>query len=164
MCFAFNIMHDWRAVTKTVHLAPRYQGHSLSVQCYEFYLHAILFLLLIHTRPPISSSLAKSTGVAFITLVKTKQKKINILDRMCRKNSDPIHVIFSPSLWLKCAFKALPYRASLGTWNWLVAGKHLYASHPRSSVWPNPRVSLFSGNFFWKHETVISPQPLKLLN
>ena len=44
MCFAFNIMHDWRAVTKTVHLAPIYQGHSLAVQCYEFYLHAILFL------------------------------------------------------------------------------------------------------------------------
>ena len=32
MCFAFNFMHDWRAVTKTVHLAPRYQGHSLSVE------------------------------------------------------------------------------------------------------------------------------------
>ena len=44
MCFAFNFMHDWRAVTKTVHFAPRYQGQSLSVQCYEFYLHAILFL------------------------------------------------------------------------------------------------------------------------
>jgi hypothetical protein len=53
MCFAFNFMYDWRAVTKTVHLAPRYQGHSLSVQCYEFYLHAILFLKLIQTRPHI---------------------------------------------------------------------------------------------------------------
>ena len=51
MCFAFNIMHDWRAMTVTVHLAPRYQGPSLSVQCYEFYLHTILFLLLIQTRP-----------------------------------------------------------------------------------------------------------------
>ena len=44
MCFAYKFMHDWRAVTKTVHLASSYQGHSLSVQCYEFYLHAILFL------------------------------------------------------------------------------------------------------------------------
>ena len=44
ICFAFSFMHDWRAVIKTVHLAPRYLGHSLSVQCYEFYLHTILFL------------------------------------------------------------------------------------------------------------------------
>ena len=43
MCFAFNFMHDWRAVPKAVHLAPSYQGHSLSVKCYELYLHAILF-------------------------------------------------------------------------------------------------------------------------
>ena len=31
MCFAFNFMHDWKAVTNTVHLAPRYQGGSLIV-------------------------------------------------------------------------------------------------------------------------------------
>ena len=43
MCFVFNFMHDWRAVTNTVHLAPRYQGHSLSFQCYDFCLHTILF-------------------------------------------------------------------------------------------------------------------------
>ena len=50
--FAFNLMHDWRAMNVTVHLAPRYQGHSLSVQCYEFCLHTILFMLVIQTRPP----------------------------------------------------------------------------------------------------------------
>ena len=44
MRFAFNFMHDWRAVIKRVNLAPIYQGHSLSVQCYEFYLYVILFL------------------------------------------------------------------------------------------------------------------------
>ena len=43
-------MLDWRAMTVTVHLATRYKGHSLSVQYYEFYLHAILFLLLIQTQ------------------------------------------------------------------------------------------------------------------
>ena len=42
MCFAFNLMHDWRAMNVTVCLAPRHQGHSLSVQWYEFYLYAIL--------------------------------------------------------------------------------------------------------------------------
>ena len=42
--FAFNLLLDWRAFTDTVHLAPRYQGHSLSVNSYEFYLHAILYL------------------------------------------------------------------------------------------------------------------------
>ena len=41
---AFNLMLDWRAVTVTVHLAPWSKGHSLSVRCYDFCLHAILFL------------------------------------------------------------------------------------------------------------------------
>ena len=41
--FEFNFMHYCRAVINTVNLAPRYKGHSLSVQCYNFYLHAILF-------------------------------------------------------------------------------------------------------------------------
>jgi hypothetical protein len=53
--FAFNLMLGWRAMTVTVHLATRYKGHSLSVQYYEFYLHAILFLLLIQTRPRIAN-------------------------------------------------------------------------------------------------------------
>ena len=42
--FCLNFMHDGRAVIKRVQLAPKYQGHWLSVQCYEFYLHAILFM------------------------------------------------------------------------------------------------------------------------
>ena len=44
MWFAFNLMLDWRAMTVTVHLAPWSTGHSFSVQCYDFCLHAILFL------------------------------------------------------------------------------------------------------------------------
>ena len=44
MWFAINLMLDWRAMTVTVHLAPWSKGHSLSVQCYDFCLHAILFL------------------------------------------------------------------------------------------------------------------------
>ena len=44
MWFAFNLMLDWRAMTVTVHLAPWSKGHSLSVQCYDFCLQAILFL------------------------------------------------------------------------------------------------------------------------
>ena len=31
----------WRAMNVTVLLAPKYQGQSLSVQCYEFFLHTI---------------------------------------------------------------------------------------------------------------------------
>ena len=61
---------------------------------------------------------------------------------MCRKNSDLIHVIFSPSLWLLCT--------SLEAYNWAVAGHHLNASHPMLSVWPNPNISTFSGIYFWK--------------
>ena len=37
-------MHGWRAMDVMVHLAPIYQGHSVSVQCYEFGLHAILLM------------------------------------------------------------------------------------------------------------------------
>ena len=44
MWFAINLMLDWRAMTITVHLAPWSKGHSLSVQCHDFCLHAILFL------------------------------------------------------------------------------------------------------------------------
>ena len=44
MWFAFKLMLDWRDMTVTVHLAPWSEAHSLSVQCYEFCLHAILFL------------------------------------------------------------------------------------------------------------------------
>ena len=44
MWFAINLMLHWRAMTVTVHLAPWSKGHSLSVQCYDFCLHAILFL------------------------------------------------------------------------------------------------------------------------
>ena len=44
MCIAFNLMLDWRAMTVTVYLAPYSEGHSLSVQCYDICLHAILFL------------------------------------------------------------------------------------------------------------------------
>ena len=33
---------------------------------------------------------------------------------LCRKNSGPIHVIFSPSLWLQCALLCLPGSLELG--------------------------------------------------
>ena len=45
---------------------------------------------------------------------------------------------------------SVPYCASLEAWYWIVAGQHLNASHPRSSVWPNPNITIFSGNFFLK--------------
>ena len=38
----------------------------------------------------------------------------NIWVIMCRKNSDPIFVIFSPSLWLQCALLCLPGSLELG--------------------------------------------------
>ena len=40
------------------------------------------------------------------------------------------------------------YCASLEAWNWAVAGQQINASPPRSSIWPNPNVSIFSGNYF----------------
>ena len=47
MFFAFNLMHDWRAMNVTLLLAPMYHGHSLSVQFHNCSLHAIKFLQLI---------------------------------------------------------------------------------------------------------------------
>ena len=41
---------------------------------------------------------------------------------------------------------SVPSCASLEAWNWLGAGQHLHASHPRSAVWPIPKVTLFLGN------------------
>ena len=44
MWFAINLMLDWRAMTVTVHLIPWSKGQLLLVHCYDFCLHAILFL------------------------------------------------------------------------------------------------------------------------
>ena len=42
----------------------------------------------------------------------------------------------------------MTYCASLEAWNLNVAGQHLNASNPRSSVWPNSNITIFSGFFF----------------
>ena len=53
--FSFNITHDWKALDIIVHLAPRNQGHSFSVQCYdEFGPLAIIFQKFIQTQPRIT--------------------------------------------------------------------------------------------------------------
>ena len=54
----------------------------------------------------------------------------------------------SMSYFLHLCDCSVPYCASLEAWNWVGAGQHLHASHPRSSVWPIPNVTLFSGNYF----------------
>ena len=63
---------------------------------------------------------------------------------MCRKNSDPIHVIFSTYLPLQCALLCLPGSLELGC-SW---------TEPQcKSPWvinlAKPNVSLFSGNYFF---------------
>ena len=55
---------------------------------------------------------------------------------------------------------SVPYCASLEAWNWVGAGQHLDAIHPRSSDWPIPNVSFFRQLFLEKLKTVITPQPL----
>ena len=54
----------------------------------------------------------------------------------------------SMSYFLQRCDCSVPYCASLEAWNWVVAEQHLNANHRRSSIWPNPNVSIFSGNFF----------------
>ena len=44
-------------------------------------------------------------------------------------------------------YYSMPFCASLEAWNWVVDGQHLNPSDPRSSIWPNPNVSIFSGIF-----------------
>ena len=44
-----------------------------------------------------------------------QKKHIHILVIMCRKNSDSIHAIVSPSLWLQCALLCLPGSLELGS-------------------------------------------------
>ena len=43
-----------------------------------------------------------------IVYIVLKLKIVPIWDKMCRENSDQIHVIFSPSLRLQCALLCLP--------------------------------------------------------
>ena len=50
ICFTLYILHE-RAMNIRLLLAPKYYGHSWSVQCYELCLHAIIFLYLIQARP-----------------------------------------------------------------------------------------------------------------
>ena len=45
---------------------------------------------------------------------------------------------------------SVPYCDFLEAWNCVVAWQHLNASHSRLSLWPNPNLSIFSGNYFWK--------------
>ena len=54
----------------------------------------------------------------------------------------------SMSYFLHLCDYSVPYCASLEAWNWAGAGKQLHASHPRSSVWQIPNVTLFSGKYF----------------
>ena len=67
----------------------------------------------------------------------------SIWDKMWRKNSNQVRVIF----FHLCDCSVL-YCASLEAWNWFVAQQHLNASHLRSSVWLNQNVTYF---FSWKN-------------
>ena len=61
--------------------------------------------------------------------------------------------IVAQSMWyfLHLCDCSVLYCAYLEAWNWVVAGQHLNASQPRSSIWPNLFFSSFSGNYFWKN-------------
>ena len=49
----------------------------------------------------------------------------------------------SGSYFLNLCDCSVPYWASLEACNWVVAGQHINASHPRSSTWPNPKFKNF---------------------
>ena len=63
----------------------------------------------IDRRPGINYSLIGLHFVEKPSLVNfTWLQRLSIWDKMCRKNSDQIHIIFSPSLWLQYALLSLP--------------------------------------------------------
>ena len=64
---------------------------------------------------------------------------------MCRKNSDPIHFIFSQSLWLQCALLFLPGSLELGCS--LTAHQ---CDSPQVINLAKSKISIFSGNYFVK--------------
>ena len=53
-------------------------------------------------------------------------------------------------LFLNICDWSVPLRASLEACYWIVAGQPLNVSHPKASVWQNPNITMFSGNFFLK--------------
>ena len=58
-------------------------------------------------------------------------------------------MVYLMSFLLHLCDWSVSYCASLEAWNWVLAGQHLNASHPRPSVWPNKNVKKMSGNNFW---------------
>ena len=64
---------------------------------------------------------------------------------MCRKNSDPIHVIFFQSLWLQCALLCLPGSLELG-FSWTA---HQCESSQVINL-AKSKISIFSVNYFVK--------------
>ena len=69
-----------------------------------------------NTRTPESTLVARSHygrntpfyGLCWGSAKASSTSCFHIWDKMCRKNSDQIHVIFSPSLWQQCALLCLP--------------------------------------------------------
>ena len=73
------------------------------------------------------------------------KRSVYILVIMCRKNSDPLHVIFSQSLWLQCALLCLPGSLELGC-SWTA---HQCKS-PHVINLAKSKISIFSGNYLVK--------------
>ena len=84
---------------------------------------------------------------------------IYIWDKMCRKNSDQIHVIFSPSLWLQCALLCLPGSLELG-WSWTTSP----CKSPLVISFASSKFHIIVRQLFLEQlKTVNTPQPLELL-
>ena len=54
---------------------------------------------------------------------------------------------------------SVPHPASLKAWNWFVGGQYLDASHPRSSVWPNPFIETRYAVLLLRHVTFFDWKP-----
>ena len=97
--------------------------------------------------------------VYLISLVCLMSSVVLIWDKMCRKNSDQIHVLFSPSLWLQCALLCLPGSLELG---WSLTTPP--CESPQVISLGNSKCHfIFMQLFLEKLKTDITPQPLELL-
>ena len=157
LCICY--MHSLYAFTMSTHSIPYrlticiHFTHSLYTQyaltIHIYYMHSLYaFTIIIHSMHSlyaftlcIHSMRSLHAFILCIPLIHSLYAFTKWVI-MCKKI-----VTQSMSYFLNLCDCSVPYCASLEAWNWVVAGQHLNASHPRSSVWPNPNISIFSGFF-----------------
>ena len=154
-----NILIDWQHCT-ALHCTTL---HCTALHCPALYyttlhciVHTILYCAVLYTKHCIAHTIHSTLlhcSLYTYTYNYTYTINVHIHIKSLRDNVYGIKcvgriVTKSMSNFLHLCDYSVPYCAYLEAWNWLGAGQHFHASHPRSSVWPIPKVTLFLGNYF----------------